>query len=227
MTAAEWLATLRRRWLVLAAGLLCTMGAVVLVHGRPIVYYGCASVAGTAPPTGMDPNAYSDARHSLVELIGIVTLELTSDQTQQNFRTAGFTAAYTAQVHNTGTTETPGYSEPLADLCASSYNPTLTASTIQALITRFGKVLHERQAAVHVPAGSFVTETVISPPSIQPVTGRPSQAYVGVGLFGLACALTLTVWTDRYRRRERGSAARPQGPTSKSPQGHQDPTAVS
>jgi hypothetical protein len=227
MTAAEWLAALRRSWLVLVAGLLCTMGAVVLVHWRPIAYQGCAAVAATPPPTGMDPNVYSNTRNSLVELTGIVTLVLMADQEQQDLRAAGLTATYTAQLHNTGTSETPGYSEPLADLCASSYDYTLTVSTVQALVSKFGQVLHERQAAVHVPAGSFATETVISPPSIQPVTGRPSQAYIGVGLFGLACATAITVWTDRYRRRSRDFGGRPPGPSSGCPPERHGVTAVS
>jgi hypothetical protein len=41
MTAQEWASKLGRRWYVLAAVLLCTMGGLWAVHGRSITYRGC------------------------------------------------------------------------------------------------------------------------------------------------------------------------------------------
>jgi hypothetical protein len=210
MTAAEWLAALRRRWRVLAVLLLCTLVAVVIVHKRPIAYQACASVSTTAPPTKVSPNSYSITQSSLVTTAGIVTTQLSSGQTQQTLRAQGLTAGYTAQVHNTGPSETPEYSEPLADLCTSSYDASMSMRTDQALVAQFAVLLRDLQVSTSVPPRSFETMTVIAPPGVVAVTGRPSQAYLGVGIFGAAVAVAFTIWYDLYRRkRERLQPAMP------------------
>jgi hypothetical protein len=215
MTAREWLAVLRRRWMVMAAVFLVTLAGVGLVHKRPIVYEDCASVAATAPLSKVSPNVYSNTKQSLIEVTGIVTTELASDQMQQQLQAEGLTAPYTAQVHNTGPSETPSYSEPLADLCTSTYDPALALRTVQTLIVQFGVILRDRQMAIHVPKASFATETVIAPPSNQAVTGRPSQAYIGVLLFGVIAAIALAVWSDPFlTRREQRARSGPPGPLS-------------
>ncbi len=202
MTAAEWLAALRRRWRVLAVLLVCTLVAVVIVHERPIAYQACASVSTTAPSTKVDPNSYSITQSSLVTTAGIVTLQLSSPQMQQTLRAQGLTASYTAQVHNTGPSETPQYTEPLADLCTSSYDASMSMRTDQALVAQFAVLLRDLQVSNgNVPPRSFATMTVIAPPGVVAVTGRPSQAYLGVGIFGLAVAVAFTVWYDLYRRK--------------------------
>jgi uncharacterized SAM-binding protein YcdF (DUF218 family) len=215
VTAREWLALMRRRWLVLAAVFVVTLAAVVLVHKRPIVYEDCASVAATAPPTKLSPNAYTNTQQSLVSATGVVTTELSSEQVQQRLQAEGLTASYTAQVHNTGPSETPAYLEPLADLCTSSYNSALSLRTVQALVVQFGVILRDRQMALHVPKASLATETVIAPASSQPITGRPSQAYVGVLVIGVILAIALAAWTDQFmRRREQRAGSGPPGPSS-------------
>jgi hypothetical protein len=201
MTAAEWLAALRRRWRVFAVLLLCTLVAVVIVHKRPIAYQACASVSTTAPPTKVSPNAYSITQSSLVTTTGIVTTQLSSEQTQQMLTAQGLTAGYTAQVHNTGPSETPEYSEPLADLCTSSYDASMSLRTDKALVAQFATALRNLQVSANVPARSFATMTVIAPPGVAAVTGRPSQAYLGVGIFGVAVALAVTIWFDQYQRK--------------------------
>ena len=163
----------------------------------------------------MSPNVYSNSKQSLVGVAGVVTTVLASEQMQQQLQAEGLTASYTAQVHNTGTSETPAYSEPLADLCTSSYNPVLAVRTMQALIVQFGVILRDRQMALHVPKASLATETVIAPPTNLAVTGRPSQAYLGVLLFGVIAAIALAAWTDQFlQRREQRAWGGPPDPSS-------------
>lgn len=203
MTIWEWLTALLRRWPILLAGILCTMGAVVLVHGRPIAYEACGSVVVSAPKTLTYPNIYNNLRGSLVAATGLIVQELTSAPVQRHLMSEGLAPSYQAEVHNTGTVETPGYTEPLMDVCTSSYDSGLALRTSNAVIREFGTILRTRQASAHVPRKSLLTDTVIVKPGAQPVTGRPSQAYLGVGLMGLIITGVVALWSDQLVRRRK------------------------
>jgi hypothetical protein len=77
----------------------------------------------------------------------------------------------------------------------------MSLRTDKALVAQFATILHDLQVSANVPAPSFATMTVIAPPGVAAVTGRPSQAYVGVAIFGVAVALALTMWFDLYQRK--------------------------
>ena len=55
MTAQEWVGKLCRRWYVLAAVLLCTMGGLWAVHGRSITYRGCDELFLGCTATAVEP----------------------------------------------------------------------------------------------------------------------------------------------------------------------------
>lgn len=207
MTIWEWLTALLRRWPVLVIGMLCTLAAVGLVHKRPIAYQSCASVI-MAAPTHRFPNIYTNVQASLVDATGVIATQLMSGQMQQQLRAEGFTADYQAQVHNTGTTETPAYSEPDMDVCSSSYNPSTSTRTTDAVLKEFGTILHQRQLAMHVKPPFLVTDVVLASTGTLPVLGHPSQAYLGVGLLGLTCTAAVALWVDQFlRNRARRSRA--------------------
>ena len=201
MTVWEWLAAVRRRWPVVVIGLLCTLVAVYLVHKRPIVYQSCGSVTVGAPKTKASPNIYYSQQGSLVDATGLITAEVMSPQVQQKLSAEGFTASYQAQVLNTGTSETPAYSVPEMDLCTSSYSSELSAGTAGAVIGEFRGLLRAREVASHVPPRYFLTDTEIAVPVAAPVTGRPSQAYLGVGVMGLIITAASALWADQFLRR--------------------------
>jgi hypothetical protein len=211
MTIWEWLTALLRRWPVLVIGLLCTLTAVWLVHKRPIAYQACGSVIMAPPRSHSFPNIYNNLQGSLVDATGVITLELTSGDMQEHFRAEGLTAEYQAQVHNTGTTETPAYSEPMMDVCSSAYDPGMSLRTTDAVMREFGVILSERQHDAHVERKSLVSDVVIAAPGSLPVLGRSSQAYLGVGVLGIACTAACALWVDqfvRYRARRRKAVDR-------------------
>jgi hypothetical protein len=211
MTAREWVATLRRRWYVLAAILLCTTMALWVVHKRAIAYQACNILFVTAPPTQLVPNVYTNDEPSLIATTGIVTRQVMSQPVQARLRAEGVTASYDAEMRNNGTSETPQYGEPTLQVCSSSTDPAMAIRTTGAVTTLFGKILHDRQVVDHVPHNSYITLRTISPPTPTPVYGRPSQAYLGVGLIGLVVGVTLPFWIepllDRWQRRRRQPAA--------------------
>lgn len=212
MTVWEWLAALRRRWPLLLVGLLCTMCAVWLVHKRPISWEACASVIVGAPTTPSNPNGYNDPQASLVAATGLITAKLQAPQVQQQLQAEGATGTYQAVVHNTGTTETVSYDEPEMDVCATALDPGMALRTANAVVAKFHVLLHAGQVAAHVPPKSFLTETVLAAPGSVPEDGRPSQAYLGVGIVGLIATATGAVWTDQYLRRRRRRRVRQQHP---------------
>ena len=201
VTIWEWRSALLRRWLVLTIGLLCTVCVVYVVHKRPVSFESCGSVVVGAPKTPARPNVYNNTEGSLVAATGLITDELQSASVQQQILAGGATGTYQAQVHNTGTTETPAYSEPEMDVCAYSINPVMSLRTSNAVLTEFGNLLRDREVAAHVQPQYFLTENVLAAPGPAPESGRPSQAYLGVGLIGLIISLSVALWIDRYLRR--------------------------
>jgi hypothetical protein len=201
VTIWEWLTALMRRWPFVLIGLLCTLVAVYLVHKRPIAYQACGSVTVGAPRTKASPNVYYSQQASLVAVTGLATEQVMSQQVQDRLSADGLTAGYQAQVLNTGSSETPAYSVPEMDMCASSYSSEMSERTAKAVIGDFDAFLRSRQAASHVPRRYFLTETEIAAPLPEPVTGRPSQAYLGVGAIGLIITGAGTLWIDQFLRR--------------------------
>jgi hypothetical protein len=205
LTVSEWLATLARRWPVLLVGIICTACAVLLVHKRPIAYQACGNVAVVLPASERFPNPYNNQETPPVTTTALIAQQLMSDQVQQMLDARGLTASYQAQLVNLGSGQAPIYTEPLASVCASSYDSELSLRTADAVMAEFGTLLHDRELAAHVPSASFMTTVVILQPASAAVTGRPSQAYLGVAAIGLIGTVACTLWIDQLLRRRRGT----------------------
>lgn len=201
LTVWGWVAAMSRRWPVIAAGLICTACAIVAVHERPVSYQACGSVVVSSPVTSTNPNVYNNIQGSLIATAGWITVELQSSPVQRRLAAQGASAVYEAQVHNTGTTETPAYSEPEMDVCASSLRPDLALRTANAVLAEFGVLLRSKESSAHVPARALVLEQVLASPGADAETGRPSQAYLGVACIGLIMTSACALWIDRYLRR--------------------------
>lgn len=215
-----WLAALARRWPILLVGIICTAFAVLLVHKRPIAYQACGDVAVAQPRTASFPNIYDNPDSPAITTTDEIAQLLMSDQIQQMLDARGLTATYQAQLVNLGNGQGPIYTEPLASVCASSYDSELSLRTADAVITEFGALLHDRQVAAHAASASFLTPVVIVKAALAPVTGRPSQAYLGVAALGLTGTAACALWTDQLLRRrrsrgrhaDRGPGAEPHSP---------------
>jgi hypothetical protein len=203
MSARELVAAIRRRWYVLAVLLLCTVAAVLAVHKRPISYVTCNALFVTQPSVHVNPNIYTDESGSLDTMTGLVTRALMSSAEQQQLRSAGF-GAYDAEMTNTGSNENPAYGEPSLQICSTSTDPDLAVRTVAAASERYQAIMRQRQAEQQVPAKLRIGVTVIASPYAAPIKGRPSQAYLGVMLFGLVAAVPVTLWSDPVLERRRG-----------------------
>jgi hypothetical protein len=201
MTVSGFIIVLRRRWLVVALVLMCTVVALALVHKRPIDYQACASVALIAPKTPDFPNVYDNTQESLVATTGLVTEKVMSAATERQLAAQGMTASYDAEVLNTGTDASPTFTEPLTTVCSTSYNAIVAGNTTDGVVASFGSALHAIQVDAKVSPRDFVTDRLIVPTASLPILGRPSQALIGVALIGLTLAISLAMWTDTVIQR--------------------------
>jgi hypothetical protein len=210
MSPQEWLATVRRRWYVLALSLIVAIVGLYAVHQRSISYSGCNSVILSGPLQPWAPNTEVNPAPSLAVTTGIVTATMNSEQTEQQLRAAGVTSYYTVAQVNTGSSEVPTYTAPMLQVCATADQPWTVVDTVSAVTTKFQAVLHQIQAKAHVPAKSMITASTLVPAIPAAGTGRPSQAYLGVLLLALLGALALIFWLDpvidRLHRRRRLAA---------------------
>jgi hypothetical protein len=203
VTVWEWVTAILRRWPVLVVGLLCTVCAVWAVHKRPISYQSCGSVLVSGPTSSNGANVYGNPQASLIVATGLITTELQSPTVRQRLVADGVAGNYQAQMHNTGTSETPAYGEPEMDVCATARDPETSLRTSHAVLAEFGALLRAREVAAHVAPKYFLTSSILAYPDAVSLTGRSSQAYFGVGLIGLIATLASALWIDLYLRRRR------------------------
>jgi hypothetical protein len=194
MTALDCLATLRRRWYVLALIGLCTVIGTWAVHQRSITWEACEGLYLSGPPAAA--NVYLNSDPSLAMTTGMVTQTMSSSAMQDKLSAAGATAAYSVTQTNTGEVRFPAYAQPTLQICANSTDPSATTRTISLATTEFRAVLHTMQSERHVPAKSYVVASILSPAQAAPITGKPTQAYLGVFLMGLISAVACTLWSD-------------------------------
>jgi hypothetical protein len=212
VTAWQLTAALRRRWYVLALCAVLTVAGAWAVHHRPITNQACAALFVTPPPTHNDPNVLTNGDDTLVATTGVITRAVMSGRGQARIRAEGLTASYDAAMTNTGSNETPLFGEPTLQVCSLSTDPNMALRTTHAVTDQFRQILQQRQAAQGTRPDWMITVTVISFPAALPITGRPSQAYLGVLLLGLVAGLALTLWSDplltrwQYRRAMRFAA---------------------
>jgi hypothetical protein len=129
---------------------------------------------------------------------------------QQRMQASGVTD-YAVTQTNGGDVQFPFYSQPTMQVCVTSPTPQGTVSAAQLVTGGTRSVLHEIQAAQHVPAGSFITAAQLTPAVPVPIIGHPSLAYLGVLLIGAVAAVPLALWSDplfRYLQRRNRAAWR-------------------
>jgi len=211
MSALEFIATLRRRWYVLALVGLCTVAAVYAVHKRPIAYTACQGLYLSGPP--LLNNVYLDPNASLAMVTGMVTQNVMSQPVQQELRSAG-AADYDVEQTNDGDIRSPVYDLPTMQVCANSSSSQGVLAATRLVNANLRAELSDMQTAQHiknVKHVSMIKITSIFPALPAPILGHSTLAYIGVLLFGTVSGVALTLWSDPWlarwdrRRRARGS----------------------
>lgn len=206
MTAQEWVGKLCRRWYVLAAVLLCTIGGLWAVHSRSITYRGCDELFLSAPPLPWNRNEITGQNASVPMVSGMVAEELNSTPVRHQLQAAGFTQFYNVLPTNTGEVRFPSYTSPTLHICVSSTSARSVIATTAAASRKYESILYTMQADRQVPVKSMVTVINVARAVPRPIIGQPDQAYFGVVLMGLLTGVAFVFWSDplltrwRYRK---------------------------
>jgi uncharacterized protein involved in exopolysaccharide biosynthesis len=210
MSALEFIATLRRRWYILALVALCTMAAVFAVHKRTIVYEACQGLYVTGPP--LEKNVYLNSNGALPMVAGMITTTVMSQPVQQQIHSAG-AANYIVEQTNDGDIRSPVYDLPSLQVCANSTSSQGVVAATRLVTANLYTELNQLQATQRIPHKKHVsTIKMISlfPAIPVPVFGRSSLAYLGVMIFGAVSGVALALWSDPWLTR-RGRRRRPRG----------------
>jgi len=217
MSALEFLATLRRRWYVLALVALCTMAAVLAVHKRTIVYEACGGfyVSGPNREWMGNPydvgNTYLDTSTATPMVTGMVVQTVMSPTVQQKIHSQGVSDYVVAQT-NTGEVRFPTYTQPTMEVCANSTSVRSVMAAAQIVTANLRAELRQMQAAQHIKQNLYIRIINLFPAYPIPILGHSSLAYAGVMLFGIVSGVALTLWSDqwltRWDRRRRGYGLR-------------------
>ena len=211
MSALEFIATLRRRWYVLALVGLCTVAAVFAVHKRPITYEACQGFYLSGPP--LLHNVYLNSDASLAMVTGMVTETVMSQPVQQELHSAG-AGDYDVTQTNDGDIRSPVYDLPTMQVCVSSSSSQGVLAATQVVNANLRAELSSMQTAQRIKKVkhvSMIKITSIFPALPAPILGHSTLAYAGVLLFGAVSGVALTLWSDPWltrwdrRRRARGS----------------------
>jgi hypothetical protein len=212
VTAQECLTRLRRRWYVLILVALCTLGALWAVYYRTITYQGCDSLYLAATRMKRGVNTYAYISPSIAMTTGMVAQTMMSQEMQEKLESHGATEGYEVSETNTGDVEFPNYTQPTLEVCSSSSDPLAVLRTTALVTEEFRIVLYRMQVAEHVPSKSLIGTVVLTRTYPTAITGRPSQAYLGVVLVGMVSGVAIALWIDpplkRRQERRLGAVAR-------------------
>jgi hypothetical protein len=209
VTAQECLATVRRRWYVLALIMLIALCGVWIVHKRPIMYQACDGLYVAAPKVSSLGNTYVTDSPSLAVTTNIVVQVLMAQSMQQRVSDQGLTANYQVTQTNTGDAQFPTYTQPTAQVCSTARDPQTALRTTNSVTTDFSRELYQLQVGQHVPATSLITAIVLTKAIPIPIVGHQSQAYVGIMLCGLFTGTALLFWSDSVLARWNAGKPRP------------------
>lgn len=210
MRQPGWPVIFRRRWYVLCLVGLLTIAGAWAVHHRKISYDGCEALALYGPALPWQGNALLDANNSLAMTTAAVTELIASPTSQSRILAAGANASYEVLQTNSGSSRFPSYTQPTLQICATSRDPSAVANTTAIVTRQFEVILKEIQLRTGSHHSSLIKVSIVTPTVSYPVVGRPSQAYLGVGLMGVLGGIALTLWSDpmlsRFSDRRRRSA---------------------
>lgn len=206
MTVFEVLASARRSWAVLLAGLLLTTAAAVFVARTTGVYWAQVDVVFLGAVSEDRPNPLSYTSKQLVDVASVVQRDVTgaADQTQLvsprvNLIDTGVKDGWWVRLPNYGGQWTISYDRPALDVQVAA--PTAEAASVRMarLLAQINDDLDRRQDAAGVTAEHRVTTSVSPPPEVEIhySQGPAKRGLMMTVLVGLGLSLAAADWWDR------------------------------
>ena len=221
MSIPELARLARRHWIAMLVVVIVTAAVGFgFRHTKPM-YQDSGTVLFSPTPSLQRPGV---GAQTLIVTADLMVVWLNGPQGTRQVFQAGGTGSYQFALVNSYDEEYPVYSEPLATLSATSYNPAVAQRTFEAALHVVQQELLAQQAAHGVPfVNRFHAYLVGNSTGPVAMTGYPKRTYAGLILLALMAAYFTGTLLDRHpgwrsalraRFRKRGG---PQPPSHRTP----------
>ena len=207
MTTGILVSVLRRRWIVVAMGLILTVVLLFRVHQDTGVYWTQTDVAFLPPVSARYPNNLEETQSGVIAMAGLVAAELNADPQPTATASAGATLAgqgvregYLIRLPNSGGQWAQNFDRPVLDVQVIGPSEQLVRERLEALVRRIMKTLHDLQANDGVARGAYVT-TMAAPTEVQVfhLNGQPTRAAGVTAVLGTIATVLAAVGIDRLQ----------------------------
>lgn len=206
---SDVVAALRRRWYLVAAGLVVTALASLGATQVTPRYLAAEVVVMQPPVSPYAPNPMTGLYPSISITGAAVAQRLSTPDAKARLLAAGVTGPYAFQPRNTGTNQEPRYVIGSMTITTIASDEESGLRALAALRDAFDEELKSLQDRWKVARQLRITTAVLVPPSATLQPHSPSRALVGAGLLGVIATLAVTLWTDELLRRRRRSVHAP------------------
>lgn len=238
MTVWELIALVRRRWLVVAFGMLATSllaGYVLLIPG---VYYSRMQVVLLPPPGEPQYNALIAGPYGLIGAAGAAAQVVGAPERGgvnvpgvALLTGVGATDGYSVRLPNIGGQWSVGYDGPNIDIQAVGPTPQKVTGYLDRAVADIRSTLEDWQRAQGVrPVMMIRTQLIPDTPAVSYSKGSMPRALAAVLILGLGVTLTVARAVDGFRKRRAlsrsgaGTQRRTEAPGAGGP-GADDPVA--
>lgn len=212
MTVWDALRIMRRRWGIMALGILLTLGMSGYTWTQPGVYYAKVQVMILRPGIGDRYNIFTLATYPLIGVAGAVA-EVVGSPTNGAVQVpgtadlpgTGVRDGFSVRLPNIGGQWSVGYDGPYLDVQAVGPTPEVVTAHIDAAIAQINGLLLDWQTEAGVAPEDFL-RTQRSPATtiIEYTRGSPVRAIAGIAVLGMGLTITAAVSVERRFRAGRG-----------------------
>ncbi|MET0447770.1 MAG: hypothetical protein ABWX74_12465 [Aeromicrobium sp.] len=205
MTTSELAGIMRRRWYVVALGVVLLAGALHVVASRPGVYWAQVDVVILAPKSTRFPNVIEQTSQSIIAMAGLVERDVNKGVEEPATASASASLAgmgvrdgYLVRLPNSGGQWANNFDRPVVDVQVVGPDETVVRARLVALVDDVERALAARQTADGVAPKNRITAS--STPAAAPVfymDGNPKKALLVTLLLGGGLISAGTVGADR------------------------------
>ncbi len=216
MTVWDTLGALRRRWYIVALGILCTGLAIAYLRVQEPVYYSRATAYFLAPASELYPNRLQTTSLDLVATAGVVAKRING--TKMTSKTASWQVTLIGRKIYDGTMiKLPdnggqwsiSYDVQALDIQVAAATPEEVRIRQAKIFKQIGDELKALQDAARVPAVDRINIEVPATPAILQMSGERRRAQLMVGTLGGVLTLLSIGMLERRARIARPTSLRP------------------
>jgi hypothetical protein len=217
VTINDLLGAVRRRWPIMAVGVLLTLVTCLFAWREPGVYWASTKVYFLVPVSAYQPNQLAPDSGTAVAFAGVIQTEINGGIAPREATSPDVTLVeegiydgWSVLLPDTGGQWAHDFPESCLIVQASGPTPEVVRARMYSLIDRITRLVAEHEDAAQVPVGSRV-EFTMSPAAVavQYSTSHRSRAVPIVALVGVLLSLAACRFADRVleTRRPRGEQA--------------------